>query len=72
MATSRAGSPTSVPAWSAASSRALQAVDLGYGTGALPAEDAIRIMLADLEDADTVPLRLRLLDDFRHLRTLIG
>ena len=47
-------------------------IDLGYGSGALPAEDAIRIMLADLDDSDTVPLRLRLLDDFRHLRALIG
>jgi len=47
-------------------------VDLGYGTGPLPAEGTIRIMLADLDDSDTVPLRLRLLDDFRHLRDLIG
>ena len=47
-------------------------VDLSYGSGALPAEDAIRIMLADLDDSDNAPLRLALLDDFRRLRTLIG
>jgi len=47
-------------------------VDLGYESGALPAEDAIRLMLADLDDSDTVPLRLMLLDDFRRLRTIIG
>jgi len=47
-------------------------VDLGYGTGPLPAEGTIRIMLADLDDSDHVPLRLLLLDDFRHLRGLIG
>jgi len=47
-------------------------IDLGYGSGALPAADAIQIMLADLDDSDTVPLRLRLLDDFRRLRALIG
>jgi len=47
-------------------------IDLGYGTGPLPAEGTIRILLADLDDSDNVPLRLRLLDDFRHLRDLIG
>jgi hypothetical protein len=47
-------------------------IDLGYGSGALPAADAIQIMLADLDDSDNAPLRLALLDDFRRLRTLIG
>jgi len=47
-------------------------VDLGYGSGTVPAEDTIRIMLADLDDSDNAPLRLTLFDDFRRLRTLIG
>ena len=48
--------------------------DLGYGTGILTAEQTIRLMLADLDDADghDAAHRLRLLHDFRRLRALIG
>jgi hypothetical protein len=57
-------------------------VDIGYGTKALPAELAIRIMLADLDGFDDLALtpcsstevgrrRQGLLDDFRRLRVLI-
>jgi hypothetical protein len=58
-------------------------VDVGYGTAAMRAERAIRIMLADLASFDdltptewaepfNVTRRQNLSDDFRRLRTLIG
>ena len=58
-------------------------VDVGHGTDALPAQDTVRIMLADLDDfADMTPdeandpvsvaRRGVLLINFRILRTLIG
>ena len=58
-------------------------VDVGHGTDALPAQDTVRIMLADLDDfADMTPdeandpvsvaRRGVLLISFRILRTLIG
>ncbi|HZO26538.1 MAG TPA: hypothetical protein VFH48_11190 [Chloroflexota bacterium] len=58
-------------------------VDVGHGTDALPAQDAVRIMLADLDDFEdmtpdeandpvNVARRDVLLTSFRILRTLIG
>jgi hypothetical protein len=58
-------------------------VDVGHGTDALPAQDTIRIMLADLDDfEDMTPdeandpvnaaRRDVLVTSFRILRTLIG
>jgi hypothetical protein len=58
-------------------------VDVGYGTGAMPAEQTIRIMLADLDSfddltpedrpsADQEARRRGVLNDFRRLRELIG
>jgi hypothetical protein len=58
-------------------------VDVGHGTDILPAQDTVRIMLAELEDfADMTPdeanepvnaaRRDVLLTSFRILRTLIG
>ena len=58
-------------------------VDVGHGTDALPAQDTIRILLADLDDLedmtpdeanDPVNAARRdvLLTSFRILRTLIG
>jgi hypothetical protein len=61
----------------------LDPVDVGHGTDVLPAQDTIRIMLADLDDFDemtpdetndslNVVCRDVLLTSFRILRTLIG
>jgi hypothetical protein len=63
----------------------LPPVDLGYGTGNMPADLTIRIMLADLDDlddpegssrdghgADHEARRRALLDDFMRLRELLG
>ena len=58
-------------------------VDVGHGTNVLPAQDTIRIMLADLDGFDemtpdetnaslNVGCRDVLLTSFRILRTLIG
>ena len=59
-------------------------IDIGYGTGGLPGETIIRIMLGDLDDLDDPAgswggdatwreeRRCALLDDFRRLRALIG
>jgi hypothetical protein len=58
-------------------------IDLGYGTGRLPGATTIQVMLADLDHLDDLPRhawewvdmpwrRVRLLDDFRRLRALIG
>ena len=58
-------------------------VDVGHGTQILPAQDTVRIMLADLDDledmapvaaSDSVNIARRdvLLTSFRILRTLIG
>ena len=58
-------------------------VDVGHGTDILPAQDTVRIMLADLDDfedmtpdeaTDPVNVARRdvLLTSFRILRTLIG
>lgn len=58
-------------------------IDVGYGTERLPAEQTVRIMLADLDGFDDLPhdvgndpsnssRRCGLLDDFRRLRDLIG
>jgi hypothetical protein len=62
---------------------AARPIDVGYGTAAWPAERTLRIMLADLDHYDdlspaqrldplTANRRLALLDDFRHLRELVG
>jgi hypothetical protein len=61
----------------------LDPIDIGYGTGGLPAEASIRIMLSDLEDLADVRAsdldegsrsrrRQMLLDDFRRLREILG
>jgi hypothetical protein len=61
----------------------LRPIELGYGTGHLPAETTVRIMLADLDGWQDLPRRYRerrehvlrrltLLDEFRRLRELIG
>jgi len=62
----------------------LDPIDIGDGTGQLPSETTIRIMLNDLDDLDSPQeskhgdevqretRRHRLLDDFRRLRELIG
>ena len=58
-------------------------VDVGHGTQVLPAEDTVRIMLADLDDFEDMPpdeangpvnvaRRKVLLTSFRILRALIG
>jgi len=58
-------------------------VDVGHGTQILPAQDTVRIMLADLDGFDEMPpdeagdpvnvaRRDILLTSFRILRTLIG
>jgi len=58
-------------------------VDVGHGTNALPAQDTVRIMLADLDDLEemmpdeandpvNVARRDVLLTNFRILWTLIG
>jgi hypothetical protein len=58
-------------------------VDVGHGTDALPAQDTVRIMLADLDDLEdmtpdeaddpvNVARRDVLLTSFRILRTLIN
>ena len=58
-------------------------VDVGHGTHVLPAQDTIRILLADLDDVNEVtpdeaddPVNVArrdvLLINFRILRTLIG
>ena len=63
--------------------KTLGPVDVGHGTDALPAQDTIRIMLADLDDCDEMPpnetndpinvaRRDVLLTNCRILRTLIG
>ena len=61
----------------------LDPVDIGHGTQVLPAQDTIRIMLADLDGFDEMPpdeandpvnvaRRDILFTSFRILRTLIG
>jgi hypothetical protein len=61
----------------------LAPVDIGDGTGRMPGEYTVRIMLADLDhlsappsandERDNVPERLAwLLDDFRRLREMLG
>jgi len=58
-------------------------VDVGHGTDVLPAQQTVRIMLADLDGFDEMPLdeardpinaarRDVLITSFRILRTLIG
>jgi hypothetical protein len=58
-------------------------VDVGHGTQILPAQDTVRILLADLDELDELPpdaagdpvnvaRRDILLISFRILRTLIG
>jgi hypothetical protein len=58
-------------------------VDIGHGTQILPAQDTVRILLADLDELDEVtpdaacdPVNVArrdvLLTSFRILRTLIG
>ena len=58
-------------------------IDLGDGAGPLPGELLVRILLAELDHYDDLPLRrrrdpftasrrLRLLDDLRRLRERIG
>ena len=57
--------------------------DLGDGTGGMPGERTIRIMLADLDHLDALPPEARdlsenrerrraLLEDFRRLRAVIS
>ena len=63
----------------------LDPFDIGDGTGTLPAERTVRIMLADLDDlddpegstrdghgADQETRRRAILNDFRRLRVLLG
>ena len=61
----------------------LGSVDVGHGTDVLPAQDTVRIMLADLDGFDEMPpdeaddpvnvaRRDVLLTSFRILRALIG
>ncbi len=58
-------------------------IDLGDGTGGMPGERLVMIMLADLDDLDDPDggwrldgnreeRRRALLDDFRRLRALLG
>ena len=65
------------------SPRTIGPIDVGHGTDALPAEDTVRIMLADLDGFEemtpdeacepvNVARRDVLLTSFRILRTLIG
>jgi hypothetical protein len=61
----------------------LGSTDVGYGTGMLPGETVVRMMLADLDHCDEPPTsakgrsvdvarRQALLEDFSRLRDLIG
>ena len=58
-------------------------IDLGYGTGGRPAEQMMRILLADLDSFDdltpdqradpvNVPHQRAVLDELRRLRELLG